>query len=80
MSIFLSLLLFRVQEEGFIRNRMDVKIGDLYIRNSNGKTYVVKKIDNTMVVLQSLEDEGRLAISDIFSLQKGYKKKEEHGQ
>ncbi len=64
----------------FIRDSMNVRIGDLYIRNSNGKTYVVKKIDNTMVVLQSLEDAGRLAISDIFSLQKGYKKKEEHGQ
>ncbi len=80
MSIFLSLLLFSVYGEQFIRDSMNVKIGDLYIRNSNGKTYVVKQIDNTMVVLQSLEDAGRLAISDIFSLQKGYKKKEEHGQ
>jgi len=54
---------------------MDVKIGDAYIRNSDGKICRVKKIDNTMVVLD-LEDEGKQALTDIFGLERGYTKKE----
>jgi hypothetical protein len=54
---------------------MDVKIGDIYIRESDGKIYRVKKIDNTMVVLES-EDGSRLTLTDIFGLKKAYGKKE----
>jgi hypothetical protein len=54
---------------------MDVKIGDIYIRHSDGKIYRVKKIDNKMVVVES-EDGRRQAITDIFGLERAYTKKE----
>ncbi len=54
---------------------MDVKFGDAYIRNSDGKICRVKKIDNTMVVLE-LENEGKQALTDVFGLERGYTKKE----
>jgi hypothetical protein len=54
---------------------MDVKIGDIYIRHSDGKIYRVKKIDNKMIVLE-LEDGGRQTIIDIFGLERAYRKKE----
>ena len=57
---------------------MDVKIGDIYIRESDGKICRVKKIDNTMIVLES-EDGSRLSLTDIFGLEKAYTKKE-HAQ
>ncbi|MGD0915703.1 MAG: hypothetical protein ABSB22_04505 [Thermodesulfobacteriota bacterium] len=57
---------------------MDVKIGDIYIREKDGKICRVKKIDNTMIVLE-LEDEGKQALTDIFGLERGYTKKE-HAQ
>jgi len=53
---------------------MEVKIGDIYDRHSDGKMCTVKGIDHTMVVL-ALEN-GRLALTDIFGLEKGYNKKE----
>ncbi len=55
---------------------MDVKIGDVYFRNSDEKPYRVKKIDNTMIVLESVET-GQLALTDIYGLEKGYTKEEE---
>ncbi len=57
---------------------MDVKLGDVYIRKSGGKIYRVKKIDNTMILLESSEDSSQLALTDIFGLEKAYTKKEEH--
>ena len=42
---------------------MDVKIGDVYVRNSDGKVYRVKKIDNKMIVLEA-EDQSRLILTD----------------
>ena len=55
---------------------MDVKIGDVYIRNSDGKIYKVKKIDHTMLVLESSEGSSQLALTDIYGLGKAYSKKE----
>jgi hypothetical protein len=55
---------------------MDVKIGDVYIRNSDGKIYKVKKIDHTMIVLESSEGPSQLALTDIYGLEKAYSKKE----
>ena len=54
---------------------MDVKIGDIYIRESDGKVCRVKKIDNTMVVFE-LEDGNKLAMTDIFGLERGYTKQD----
>jgi hypothetical protein len=54
---------------------MDVKIGDIYIRQSDGKICRVKKIDNTMIVLES-EDGSRLTLTDIFALERAYRKKD----
>ena len=54
---------------------MKVKIGDIYIRNSNKKIWKVNKIDNTMVVLES-EDGTHHTLTDIFGLEKAYSKKE----
>ncbi len=53
---------------------MDVKVGDIYIRNSDDKIYRVKTIDNTMIILES--EDGHLALTDIFGLEKAYRKKE----
>jgi len=54
---------------------VEVKLGDIYIRHSDGKICRVKRIDHTMVVLE-LEDETRLSLTDIFGLEKGYSKRE----
>ena len=55
---------------------MKVEIGDIYIRHKGGKVYRVKSIDNKMVVLESCADKTQLILTDIFSLEKGYSKKE----
>ncbi len=52
---------------------MEVKVGDIYIRQSNERVYKVKKIDNKMVVLQ-LMNENQLCLISIFALEKGYTK------
>ncbi len=54
---------------------MKVKVGDIHIRESEGTIWRVKKIDNTMVVLES-EDGSRQALTDIFGLERAYTKKE----
>ncbi len=54
---------------------MGVKLGDVYIRNSDGKIYRVKKIENRMIALES-EDSAQLALTDIFGIEKLYSKKE----
>ena len=55
---------------------MDVKVGDIYIRNSDRMLYRVKAIDNIKVILES-EDRSLLSITDIYGLQKAYTKKKE---
>ena len=54
---------------------MEVKVGDIYIRHSDGQICRVKRIDHTMVILQ-LENENRLGLTDVFGLEKGYSKRE----
>ena len=54
---------------------VEVKVGDIFIRHSDRRIWRVKKINNTMVVLES-EDETRLTLADIFGLEKAYSKKE----
>ena len=54
---------------------MEVKVGDIFIRHSDGESYRVKRIDHKMVVLE-LEDGTRLSLTDIFSLEKAYRKRE----
>jgi len=54
---------------------MDVKIGDVYIRHSDGKIYKVKKIYHKRIVLES-EDGHKQVLADIFGLAKAYTKKE----
>jgi hypothetical protein len=54
---------------------MDITVGDTYIRHSDEKLWRVKNIDNKKVVLESL-DGARLTMTDIFGLEKGYRKKE----
>ena len=53
---------------------MDAKVGDVYIRDSDGRVYRVKNIDNKMVVLEA--ENGQLSITNIFGLEKVYTKKE----
>ncbi len=55
---------------------MKVEIGDIFIRHRGGKIYRVKSIDNKMVTLESGDDKTQLILADIFSLEKGYTKKE----
>jgi hypothetical protein len=54
---------------------VEVKVGDIYIRHKDGKSYRVKRIDYKMVVLE-LEDGSRLKLTDIFGLEKAYSKRE----
>jgi len=54
---------------------MEIKIGDVYIRHSDGKVCKVKAIDHRKIVLQS-EDGTWLTITDYRGLEKAYKKKE----
>ncbi len=54
---------------------MKIKVGDIYIRHSDGKICRVKNMDHTMVVLE-LEDESRLSLTSIYGLEKAYSKKE----
>jgi len=55
---------------------VNVKVGDIYIRNSDRMLYRVKAIDNIKVILES-EDRSLLSITDIYGLQKAYTKKKE---
>jgi len=52
---------------------MDIKVGDIYIRNLDKRAYRVKKIDNKMVVLEVM-NERQLCLINIFGLEKGYTK------
>lgn len=54
---------------------MNVRVGDVYIRESDGKVCKVKKIDNKMIVLEFVA-EGKQGLTDIFGLERGYKKQE----
>jgi L-ascorbate metabolism protein UlaG (beta-lactamase superfamily) len=54
---------------------VEVKVGDIYIRHSDGKICRVKWIGHTTVVLES-EDGTRVRLTDIFDLEKGYSKRE----
>jgi len=53
---------------------VEIKIGDIYIRDSDGKICKVKKIHNKRVVLES-EDGNWLTMTDIYGLEKSYRKK-----
>ena len=54
---------------------VELKLGDIYTRHSNGVAYKVKMIDNRQVVLES-EDGSTLSITDIRGLEKAYTKRE----
>jgi len=54
---------------------VEVKVGDTYIRHSDGQICRVRWIDRTTVVLE-LGDETRLSLTGIFGLEKGYSKRE----
>jgi hypothetical protein len=54
---------------------VEVKVGDIYTRRSDGQTCRVKWIDHTTVVLES-EDGSRLRLTDIFGLKEAYSKRE----
>jgi hypothetical protein len=54
---------------------VEIRIGDYYIRNSDGKVCKVKAIDHRKIVLES-EDGAWLTITDNRGLEKAYKKKE----
>jgi hypothetical protein len=52
-----------------------VKVGDIYIRNSDGKVCKARWIDHKGVVLES-EDGNWVTLADIFGLEKTYTKEE----
>ena len=54
---------------------MKVEVGDIYIRNSDGKVCKAKWIDHKTIVLES-EDGDWIALAEIFGLEKAYSKKE----
>jgi len=54
---------------------VEVKVGDTYIRHSDGRIYRVKWIGDITAVLES-EDGILLRLTDIFDLEKAYSKKE----
>ena len=54
---------------------MEIKVGDIYIRHSDGQICRVKWADHTTVVLES-EDGSHLRLTNIFGLEKAYSKRE----
>ena len=54
---------------------MEVKVGDIYTRHSDGKICRVRWIDRATAVLES-EGGTRLLLTDIFGLEKAYSKRE----
>ncbi len=54
---------------------MEIKVGDMYIRHSDGQICRVRWTDRRTVVLE-LGDERHLSLTDIFALEKVYSKKE----
>jgi hypothetical protein len=54
---------------------VNIKVGDIYIRHSDGKICKVKKINHKNIVLES-EDGTWLTLADIFGIEKAYSKKE----
>ena len=54
---------------------MEIKVGDFYIRNSDGQICRVRWIDRTAVVLES-EDGSHLRLTTIYGLEKAYSKRE----
>ncbi len=54
---------------------MEIKVGDIYIRHSDGQICRVKWADQTTVVLES-EDGSHLRLSTIYGLEKAYNKRE----
>jgi len=54
---------------------MEIKVGDINIRHSDGQICKVKWVDRTTVVLE-LGDERHLSLTNIFGLEKAYSKRE----
>ncbi len=54
---------------------MGTKVGDTYIRHSDGEVHRVKWTDNKTVVLES-EEGSLLSMTDIYDLEKSYTKNE----
>ena len=54
---------------------MNTKVGDIYVRHSDGMVYRVKWTDDKTVVLES-EERNLLSMTDIYGLEKSYTKKE----
>ena len=52
-----------------------MKVGDIYIRQSDGQICRVKWTDRATVVLES-EDESHLRLTNVFVLEKAYSKRE----
>ena len=55
---------------------MKVEVGDVYIRHKGGKVYRVRSIDHKMITLESCDNKTQLILTDIFSMEKGYTRKE----
>jgi hypothetical protein len=54
---------------------VEIRVGDIYIRNSDGQICRVKWADRATVVLES-EDGSHLRLTNIFGLEKAYSKRE----
>jgi len=53
---------------------MDIKVGDVFVRRSDGRVWTVKKIDGIKVVLESPDK--KLTTTDIYGLKNNYDKVE----
>ena len=58
-----------------LSREMETKIGDVYIRNSDGQIFRVRWFDHKSVVLET-EKGDHLRLTSIYGLEKGYRKKE----
>ncbi len=56
-----------------LSREMEIKVGDVYIRNSDGQICRVRWLDRTTVVLES-EDRSRLRLTTIYGLEETYSK------
>ncbi len=53
---------------------MNVKVGDVFVRHSDDRVWVVKKIDGNKILLESPDK--KLTMTDTYGLAKSYSKVE----
>jgi len=57
---------------------MEMKVGDVYVRHSDERVWIVKKIEGNKILLESPDK--MLTMTDIYGLAKSYSKVENNNR